>query len=242
MAKGQTLDAYEAHFATKTDSIRLFLPYRSHCHFYMDLPYFFDALLRPPEDPKSLHPALLNAIFQAACMFADGPLQHLQAYFLRKTQQHLDECLAQADRLTHFLWAQIILGACFTCRGRSKEAYMAIASCSRLALACGLGVSTGVSAVTAASPLLPPAIDEFEEVDRFNLSQSVYMVDRAMAMITGYPSVFVTSTSTLKVVEANEPTSRVNPDLIAPPLESPDETAHAVVAQTTSTEVRGLTT
>ncbi|KAF8320003.1 hypothetical protein DL93DRAFT_1921133 [Clavulina sp. PMI_390] len=190
--------------------LRLFLPYRSHCHFYMDLNYFFRCAFLPPDDPEALHPGLLYAIYQAACIFADGPLRALHPCFLSLAQQYLALSLAEADRLTHYLWAQIILGACFTCRGRSKEAYLAITGAARLALACGLGVvedpMTGgrrsISVVeNAEMPLLQPPRNKAEESDRWNLAQSVYMVDRAMAMITGFPSVFVTSTEAIGLGE-----------------------------------------
>jgi hypothetical protein len=46
-------------------------------------------------------------------------------------------------------------------------------------------------------PLLPPPADEDEEKDRINLAHAIYMADRSLAMISGYPSVFSTSSAVL---------------------------------------------
>lgn len=164
----------------------------------MDLPYFFHQLSRPPDDPKSVHPALLNAMSVSACCVVGGRLGHFKRYFINQTRAALQQSLESADRLMHFLWASVVYGSFLTNIAQLKQAYATISACAQFAFACGLGGITMLKRVSAPDqPLLPPPADEDEEKDRINLAHAIYMADRSLAMISGYPSVFSTSSAIL---------------------------------------------
>lgn len=176
------------------NSVRLFLPYRAHMHFYMEIPYFLEALVLPPDDPMSLHPAIINAIYLAMTMCVGGWYSSCSEYFLQQTRQHLQDSLDQADRLTHFMWASCILASYLTLKLRFKEAYATISSCGRFALACGIDGITSLNQASAPQqPLLPPPFDEDEARDRRNLAHAIYMTDRTLSMMSGLPSLFATT-------------------------------------------------
>lgn len=146
---------------------------------------------RPPEDPQSLHPALLNAIHVAACWIVGRDMDFLKEFFLSQTRYHMAEALRTADRLTHFLWASLILGTFFALEDRINEAYVTVSSCVELALACGLDViHYRNTARLVQHPLLPPPADAAESRDRETLSRAIYVLDRTLAMIYGTPSAF----------------------------------------------------
>jgi hypothetical protein len=181
-----------------THSVRLFLPFRSHVHFYMEMPYFFSQLARPPHDPQSLHPALLSAMSVSACCVAGGRLGLFKRHFVNQTRAALQKSLEDADRLIHFLWASVVYGSFLTNTAHLKEAYATISACARFAFACGLDGITMLNRMSAPDcPLLPPPVNEEEARDRINLAHAIYMADRSLAMISGYPSVFSTSSALL---------------------------------------------
>lgn len=86
----------------------------------MDVPTFLYNVRLPPHYPNAIHPALLNAIYLAAC--SCGVFTHLESYFLEKTRRCLEDNLSYADRLTHFLWANVILTSFYLQNGRVVEA------------------------------------------------------------------------------------------------------------------------
>lgn len=101
------------------------------------------------------------------------------------------EALRTADRLTHFLWASLILGSFFALEGRMNEAYVTVSSCVELAIACGLDVVYYRHRTRLVqNPLLPPPADSGESIDRATLSRATYILDRTLAMIHGTPSAF----------------------------------------------------
>lgn len=162
----------------------------------MDVPRFLQLLALPPDDPDSLHPALLNSTYLAACCLAGGRLATFEPYFVQQTRLHLQQSLAFADRLTHFLWASIILGSYLARVHRLRESYAVISSASRFALACGLDGSNDETAADNTDPdtgqyLLPPPKDYTEAIERIRLAHSIYLTDRSLAMLSGYPSAFV---------------------------------------------------
>ena len=67
--------------------INVFLPYRGQFHFHMPIEKLFARLALPNIDTSSLHPALLNAIFLAACFTIGGPeMEPLETFFLMQTR------------------------------------------------------------------------------------------------------------------------------------------------------------
>lgn len=149
--------------------VGIFLPFRSHFQFYMDPSRLVRALSLPSDDPRAIHPSLLNAIYLSACNIAGGVLCQYEPIFLSRTRHHLSEQLAYADRILDFLWANMVLGSYFGRLARLVEAYTTITSCARFAIACGLP-GTEHSPESPVMPLLPPPIsqEELEERVRTN--------------------------------------------------------------------------
>lgn len=165
----------------------------------MDIPFLIEALARSPNDPGSIHPALLNAICLVACCVAGGRLFTFKEYFLEQTRLGLERSLADANRLTHFLWASVVLGNFFTNCGRSNESYAIVSAAARFALACGLdGITTQNNSSTPEVPLLPRPANRAEADDRRRLSHAIYMTDRSLAMLSGLPSEYRTAPSTVQ--------------------------------------------
>lgn len=163
----------------------------------MDPPLFLNALSRPSTDPKSLHPALLSAIYLAACHILSFKYSALEPFFLNQTRAFLNSSLERANRLTHFMWASVILGSYLEMSCRLAESYATVSSCASFALACGLDCFGAEGSLrTAQFPILPPAENPDEEADRAHLVQAIYMMDRSLAIISGFPSVFITIRST----------------------------------------------
>lgn len=184
----------------------------------MDIPTFRSALVKPPEDPSSIHPALLNAIYCASCCLVGGLSFKCKDYFLRETFRQLHLSLQNVDRLTHFLWASVIIGSYLTNICRLAEAYVVISACARFAIACGLDGVTDINrSSTPQYPLLPPPSNEAEVKDRIQLSRAIYMADRALSMLSGFPSVYRTSPgivrcSELSIVNLEGPPQYGEPD------------------------------
>ncbi|KAF8319985.1 hypothetical protein DL93DRAFT_1919289 [Clavulina sp. PMI_390] len=171
--------------------IRAFLPYRLQFHFFAEPDAFMAQLSLPPDDPKSVHPALLNAMYLAACWIVGDKLGSWQDYFLTQTRRHLQQSLAEADRLIHFLWATAILGSWYSLDGRMNEAYATVSGCARFSLACGLEMSQFYANVDVPqAPLLSPPADLTEFLERIRLSHAIYILDRTLAMVCGLPSMF----------------------------------------------------
>lgn len=217
--------------------IRLFIPFRRYVHFQMDLSYLFDSLAQPFQcysssslsSPVSLcpspisscsshaqpiHPCLLNAIYLAGSCFTGSSLAtRLAPYFLSQTQKCLYASLQDADRLTHFLWASVILSTCQICIGRLNEAFGGVSSAAGIATACGLDLVWSTSseyspAGDAVSPerrdrdlesscLLSRAIHQDEIEDRKSLACAVFMVDRTLSLTWGFPTSFKVKTSNM---------------------------------------------
>lgn len=160
----------------------------------MDITAFRAALARPPEDPASLHPALLSAIYLVAVCVVGGPAYAWKDHFVRETFRQLNISLQNADRLTHFLWASVVFGSFLTNSGRMAEAYAVVSACARFAIACGLDGITDLNRSSVPTiPLLPPPANKAEADDRVRLSRAIYMTDRTLSMLSGLPSVYRTS-------------------------------------------------
>lgn len=152
---------------------------------------FFAALSYPPEDPRGVHPALLNAIYLASCWIVGGELDFLKKYFLAQTRYYMAKALEAGDRLMHFLWANLILGNFLAFEGHMNEACVTASSCVEFALACGLDVVHYRNTTSPAqAPLLSPPADGADAIDRVRFSFALYTLDRTLAMITGAPSAF----------------------------------------------------
>ncbi|KAF8312691.1 hypothetical protein DL93DRAFT_1298933 [Clavulina sp. PMI_390] len=174
--------------------ISLFLPYRTQYYFLMDLSRFLQCVSLPPSHPDSIHPCLLNACYLAACASSRGDLTSFQPYFLQRTRHFLEQSLTYCDRITHFLWASIILG-CFLAQERRLDECFAIAgAATRFGFACGLGLPHDPNArsedLHALTYILPPPEDLAEAMDRIRLAHCLYLLDRTLPAIGNYTPSF----------------------------------------------------
>ena len=111
-------------------SIRLFLPYRAHFMFHLDVPRFISHL----QHPNNIHPALLNVLYMYSCSFSGGLLTSYEPHFLAQARLDLESSLAYADRIEHFMWASVLLGMYYLREGRVVEAYTTISALVRFAV------------------------------------------------------------------------------------------------------------
>ncbi|KAF8304938.1 hypothetical protein DL93DRAFT_2233306 [Clavulina sp. PMI_390] len=173
--------------------ISLFLPYRSHYYFFVDVPRFLHCVTLPSSHPDSIHPCLLNACYLCACGSSRGGLTLLQPYFIKRTRHFLDQALMFTDRITHFLWASIIL-SCFLARERRLDECFAVAgAATHLASAFGLispQSSMGGQNSRNGISLLPPPKDDIEVMDRIRLAQAIYMTDQTAPVLGGHLPIF----------------------------------------------------
>ncbi|KAF8301045.1 hypothetical protein DL93DRAFT_2090880 [Clavulina sp. PMI_390] len=204
----------------------------------MDLPYFLHCLSLPPSHPESIHPCLLNACYLAACESSGGFLATLQPLFIQRTRYFLNQSLMDADRISHFLWASVVLACNLGRRRRYDETYAVVSSAALLVSALGrsgLGSPLGES-------LLPPPKDEIEAIDGIRLAYSLYITDQTL-VLAGYPATFhyndrwASSPGQRDIVKNKNSEVYLPSDLIAPLLtKAPfDRTGLAL----RRTEVRG---
>ncbi|KAF8312622.1 hypothetical protein DL93DRAFT_1293104 [Clavulina sp. PMI_390] len=175
--------------------IGLFLPYRSHYYFFMDVNYFLHCASLPQSHPDAIHPCLLNAIYLGACSSSGNALATLQPFFIKRTRHFLNQSLMYADRITHFLWASMVF-ACHLGRfHRMNEAYVVVSSAARLASACGLADSVNPDGkmeneCLPNESLLPPPKNDDEAIDRIRLAYSIYISDQSCALLSASPRTF----------------------------------------------------
>ncbi|KAF8309024.1 hypothetical protein DL93DRAFT_1796444 [Clavulina sp. PMI_390] len=170
--------------------INLFLPQRSQYYFLQDASYFRTCLSLPSSHPDSIHPCLLNACYLGACTSNGGDsLAQFKPFFLRRTRHFLDRSLACADRITHFLWASLILAIFFAREHRLEESLVVSGATIRFALACGLelpGRSTqGNNDSYPINYLLPPPMQKNESEDRIRLTFAIYSASQAFRLLCG---------------------------------------------------------
>ena len=86
------------------------------------------AIQLPSSHPNSLHPALSNAVFLAACAFAGPIFASYEDLFLKRANEGLSDSLAFADRLEDMIWASNIIAWYHVKYGRIIVAYSMAAS------------------------------------------------------------------------------------------------------------------
>ena len=158
----------------------------------MDLSQFIHVAAFPQDHPQGLHPALLNVIYLAACSLSGQGsfISSFEGVFLARARQELESSLAYADRLVHFIWANIILGVYFARAGRLVEAYNTVSATVRFAVGCGLHRAKEHGplneAAAADGPILPIA-DVNESQERHVLWCCVYILDRYFSLAAQFP-------------------------------------------------------
>ncbi|KAF8312244.1 hypothetical protein DL93DRAFT_2082363 [Clavulina sp. PMI_390] len=173
--------------------ISLFLPYRRYYYFFLDTSRFLECVSLPPSHPESIHPCLLNACYLGASLLYGEAFSFLQPLFLKRTRYFLNQALMWSDRLTHFLWASIILGCYFARLRRMGECFAVVSAATQLASACGLRPTQRPDGGTADEvlpdeALLPPPKDAVEATDRIWLAYSIYVADQSLTTVTAFPA------------------------------------------------------
>ena len=125
--------------------------------------------------------------------------------FLNRARQACEQSLAFADRLIHFMWANVILASYFLRAGRVVEAHSTIGSTVRFAVGAGLHVGEAMETmqthdVNALS--LPPA-DPIDGEERANLWWSLTMCEAAISLGAGLPSSAPVEVSSQRLYEQN---------------------------------------
>ncbi|KAF9507111.1 hypothetical protein BS47DRAFT_348040 [Hydnum rufescens UP504] len=165
--------------------VRLFLPHRIQFYFRVDVSSLLKDIHRPQSDSRCIHPALLNAMYLVACSIAGGDMSSYEAVFLPRVRKHMQQCLAFADRLLHFMWASILLGLFYTRAGRTLEAYSTISATVRFAIGCGVDSKGEREHVSA---ILPPVMDKMDSRERASIWGAIYLLDRTLCCIANLPS------------------------------------------------------
>ncbi|KAF8312689.1 hypothetical protein DL93DRAFT_1298207 [Clavulina sp. PMI_390] len=161
----------------------------------MDLPRFLHCVSLPPSHPESIHPCLLNVCYLAACASSRSDLASFQAYFLHRTRHFLEQSLMYCDRITHFLWASIILGCFFAQERRLEECFAVAGAATRFGFGCGLGLPYDPNTTRGDNPgslayILSPPEGVAETVDRIRLAHCLYLLDQTLPAIGNYTSSF----------------------------------------------------
>ncbi|KAF8309034.1 hypothetical protein DL93DRAFT_1796751 [Clavulina sp. PMI_390] len=174
--------------------IELFLPSHAVYYFLVDVPHFVRRVSLPSSHPDSIHPCLLNVCYLAACTNQGGELTQFKPLFLRRTRRFLQQSLMFADRITHFLWANVVLSVFFAKERRLLESITTASAATHFAVACGLSlpgspVSQHNNSITNDN-LLPSPIDADEADDRVRLSHAIYLGIQAFPQLCGYPPTF----------------------------------------------------
>ncbi|KAF8310933.1 hypothetical protein DL93DRAFT_1520964 [Clavulina sp. PMI_390] len=169
--------------------VRCFIPFRRQFAFFWDASRLARRASLTPSEPDALHPALLNAMYLAACQQTKGALANFEHMLLARTKAYLDEAfatLADPYRFTHVLAASLLLVGWYLKAGRTMEAESAISSTVHYAVACGLHDPNSMSSSPPSIMLPAPSpSDEPELSDRRNLWYGIALVDNALSLGSG---------------------------------------------------------
>ncbi|KAG9126391.1 hypothetical protein FRC07_003606 [Ceratobasidium sp. 392] len=174
------------------DTFMTYLP-KSYLQVHYDR--FSQMLVLPENDPRSIHPALISAIYLLACYHWSDSLSSYEETFLAQVRASMAESLSKTDRLfTGFIQPGILVAEYLINRGRFREAYHQIIQITRFSLDCNLHKIT--SAVwrpdmpTGPGGLLPAPADGIELGERILAFWAVFMLDQRICLIMGLPSSF----------------------------------------------------
>ena len=162
------------------------LPFRDHFHMLMYPPRLLLRLRLPSDHPNSIHPALLNSLYLAACCISGGQTSGYESRFLNQARMESEHALAFVDRLVDFMWASVVLASYYLRRGRIVEAHNMILGTVGFAMAVGLHRAPGT--LGPESIILPPA-DEIEKHDRVVLWYALTQLEASISMRIGLPTV-----------------------------------------------------
>jgi hypothetical protein len=89
----------------------------------------------------------------------------MESSFLKRTRDAMQQSLQSVDKLTHFLWASVVLASYYAHSARWVEASTTIATCARFGMACGLPGFVSPDAEHTVLPLLcdPSTAAQYED-------------------------------------------------------------------------------
>ena len=103
--------------------------------------------------------------------------------FLSRTRSCLEQSLATADRLVHFMWANVILASYYTRVGRVVEAHSTLSATVCFAVGAGLHSES----VEFQGTLILPPTDDVEELERVNLWCALTLCEASIGIGAGLP-------------------------------------------------------
>lgn len=165
--------------------MRIFLPFRGQYLFHVDPSKFLQRVYLDPSHPRSIHPALLNVIYLVACAIGGGSWSRLEPFFLARTRAHLEQSLALADRLTHFMWASVILATYYRLANRLLEAFNTMSASINFAV--GFGLHRNYWIPEQDGSLKQDAIQNIETDDPMYLWYAMFLRDLDISIIGGFP-------------------------------------------------------
>ncbi|KAG8694505.1 hypothetical protein FRC08_008444 [Ceratobasidium sp. 394] len=174
------------------DTFMTYLP-KSYLQVHNDR--FLQTLTLAENDPRSIHPAMISAIYLLACYHWSDSLSTYEETFLAQARASMAESLSKTDRLfTGFIQPGILVAEYLINRGRFREAYHQIIQITRFSLDCNLHKITSPiwrpGMPTGPGGLLPPPTDTIELGERILAFWAVFMLDQRICLITGLPSSF----------------------------------------------------
>ncbi|KAF8321293.1 hypothetical protein DL93DRAFT_1633564 [Clavulina sp. PMI_390] len=101
------------------------------------------------------------------------------------------------DRISHFLWANVILTVFFAIERRMADSVATAGALAHFAVACGLTLpgnpangESGSTDPSASGYLLPPPKDKAEEDDRIRLAHAIYIGVQAFPQLWRVPPTY----------------------------------------------------
>ncbi|QRW15432.1 Fungal Zn(2)-Cys(6) binuclear cluster domain [Ceratobasidium sp. AG-Ba] len=174
------------------DTFMTYLP-KSYLQIHPDR--FLQALVLPENDPRSIHPAMISAIYLLACYHWSNSLSDYESAFLTQARASMSDSLSKTDRLfTGFIQPGILVAEYLINRGRHREAYHQIIQITRFSLDCNLHKITSPvwrpDMPTGPGRLLPEPSDAIELGERILAFWAVFVLDQRICLIMGLPSAF----------------------------------------------------
>ncbi|KAF8602781.1 hypothetical protein BDV93DRAFT_557254 [Ceratobasidium sp. AG-I] len=172
--------------------VETFLTYLPKSYLQVHQDRFIQALARPDDDPRSVHPAMMSAIYLLACYHWSDSLSSYEDTFLAQARAAMAESLSKTDRLfTGFIQPGILVAEYLVNRGRLREAYHQIIQTARFSMDCNLHkILTPIWHPGTPGGILPPPGDAIELGERILAFWSIFVLDQRCCVIMGLPSSF----------------------------------------------------
>ncbi|KAF8671217.1 GAL4-like Zn(II)2Cys6 (or C6 zinc) binuclear cluster DNA-binding domain [Rhizoctonia solani] len=191
-------DAVEAWSRLPDEShnslVDIFITYLPKSNIQLHVERFLSNLALPDDNPRSIHPAMLAAVYLLACYHWSDSLMAYEAAFLAQARTLMQDALAKKDRLfTGFIQPGILVTEYLLNRGRFREAYHQIIQTTSFCMNCNLhklkSSILGPMMSGCPSGLLPPPTDGVELGERILAFWAAFMLDQKCC-IMGLPSSF----------------------------------------------------